>query len=818
MELGWWAIPTRGKVLLVTGATGHEGVVDESKLTEWTAAYADANTALRADGWIGIDVDAYDGKVGDQTLAALEAELGELPVTISSTSRGAEQPSRIHFYKIPDSAQRFITKFPDIEIIQRGHRYALVYPSVHPDGEERQYRFYGYEGELLEDLPAIDDLEALPDAWLERLSLPDAETPGAGYNGTVAEWLERAPQGNPGMFMSSRISEIPTTDFNHDQLVSLQASLVSLAAQGEPGVIPALAALRKEWLRPPYDTSDYARDWQVSLEGAIRKFGALPDRIEDVLGQDQASIAARIASDVFLTTWTTLPPVISDEALQERVARVMSIGFEEGLSVLEAASLGWHSAAAQHPAHGIRREGLEAVWALAQQVAANPVTRERDFAVEPAAKPEPTPGAKVHRRISLLSETEREEVGRYRWWGTQFMDVMRDMHPIMSEPYYRLNRWMILSLCLAHRAYIPLASGESIILNFYGVVLGPSKSGKSESLTPVKKIASMFWSIEENPDIGGDATSAALTQALIYRDGLPSLFHSDEADAVFRNWANQQGEFRGMKQRITEIYQGDVPAIQRSTHKDISGIHAKAYLNVHMTGIDEEIADSIEPRDWRSGFINRFVWAKGERKPRTRDQKRLKVRRGAAAKAEGSAWYMTWVNQFRAVGDLLAEPGHPQAALDIDEDVLDRHVETVEAFERVAQSSLYPDRLEPTFGRLETTILKCAALACVAERRRRIEMIDYLVALEQAEEWAENILDMVEATDETPRARQANRLYQMIETAGGRMSGVDIKKQKRYAGDAKFAQGLIQELVEQGRIELLPTAEGPVYRVKKEEK
>jgi hypothetical protein len=817
-QQGWLPIPAKGKSPVPSGATGRAGTVTEEKIISWVhdPFWMNENIAVRSDGsWIGIDVDAYGDKVGDQTLAALEAELGELPVTISTTSRGADSPSRIYYYSVP-VGRSFVTKFADVEIIQHSHRYAMFVGSIHPETGQR-YEAYDFDGTLLEDIPSIGDMEVLPESWLERLTIPDVEIDAASaYSGSVAEWLARVPHGSPSIFLAARISEIPQRDFGHDELIVLQASMVALGAQGETGAAEAIATLKKEWLRGDYNTPEYEKAFNDALASAIAKFGALPDGPEDIDDNEAAGIYASLGNDSIFHAWTELPAIVTEESLRERVAFAMSQAFAAGASTLQAATLGWTSAAARHPELGMRRSDIQDLWDLAIKVAASPVTMERAFSAE-VATVEPDMGGDV--RVPLLEYSERGRVADLDWWGEEFMRVMAEVNPVMSEPYYRLNRWMILSLCFAHKAVIAL-DNVTIPLNFYGALLGPSNSGKSESVDPIREIGALFWVGGENPDIGGDATAAALTQALIRRDGLPSFFNSDEADSVLRNWSNQQGEFRGMKQRVTEMYMGRVPAIQRSMQKEISGIHAKTFLNVHLTGIDEEIADAIEPRDWRSGFINRFVWAQGSRKPRTRAQKKPRLRRqeGPSSGRAKGAWYAQWVAQFHQISNtvLLAPAGQGQVWMDINDDVLERHTDLIERFDALAQNSPYADRLEPTFGRLEKTVLKCAALVAITKKRKCVEMDDYLIALEQAEEWADNILGMVEATDESPRARQAKRLYELLAANGGRMPLAAIFRHKSYAGDAKYAAGLIDELIAQGRAEKLSLPDQVIIRVRNE--
>ncbi len=800
-----------------SGATGRQGTVTDGKIGMWIndQKWAGENVALRAEGWVGIDVDAYDGKVGHLTIRALEERLGELPVTISSTSRGQDSESRQHFFRVPEGIA-FETRFKDVEIVQRSHRYSVVYPSIHPDTGD-QYVWYGYEGEPLDQLPAIDDLEELPEAWLEFLGKPEREEIDfSPFGGTVDDWIAKCEPGEPGEFILSWVDQIPKEDFGHDEMVQMQAALVGFGATGKTGVPWALERLRDEWLRAPYNTPEYAMDWALGLQGAIDKYGAFE---ADVLGQfatpaqdapgeiDYVEAAGRIDNAAFFATWTSLPAVVTPESLVERVRHVLGLCLQDGaVSRREAVEIAWNATARKHEQCPITsREGVEAL-------AADTFPDERIFAVEEA------PGEAVtlaveRRRIHLLTPTDEAALDSITWWGDDkaedhFMARMAEVNPVMSEQFYRLNRWFILSLIFGNRAAILDENDTTTLLNFYAIVLGPSGIGKSQSLNPVKGVLKAYFFDEDSPDIGGNATEAGLTRALIKRDGRTSFFHSDEADGVLLAWQDKLSAFAGMKQRMTDVWGGDVPAIQRTGAQDISGIHAKAYMCAHLTGIDERILDSIAPEDWQSGFINRFVVAKGWRKPRTREQR---LRRVAQGRKTGEApirqWYAQWASQFRQITERYLTPAEGQQLvyLDVADDVIDREADLWERFEALAQNSPYPERLRPTFERLWGTVMKCAALVAITKKRTRVEMEDYLIALEQAEEWTENILEMVEATDESPRARQVNRLADLIASQEGKMmKRSEIHARKGYAGNSRDTNGLIDELVQQGRAEVLP--------------
>lgn len=127
------------------------------------------NIALRLpDGVIGIDVDAYDGKQGAQTLTALEERWGPLPATWTSSSRSDGSSIRFYQATLPPYLSVWPSDLgPGVEVIQRSHRYAVVWPSVHPEG--RPYRWTDPRGATSVMVPAPGDLTHLTWDWTDGL-------------------------------------------------------------------------------------------------------------------------------------------------------------------------------------------------------------------------------------------------------------------------------------------------------------------------------------------------------------------------------------------------------------------------------------------------------------------------------------------------------------------------------------------------------------------------------------------------------------------------------------------------------------------------
>ena len=174
--------------------TGHEG-------TDLTATDIDAlawagNLGIRMPpDVIGLDVDAY--KKGLESLRDLIDKLGPLPATyISHNHRNDE--SGIRFFLVP-RMPAWIAGLPGIDIIQRHHRYAAVWPSTHPSG--RSYDWWDQTIKApAEAIPHVDDLPDLPQPWIEELSRDEANGHSrAASGGEVGEFLsEHTRADKPG--------------------------------------------------------------------------------------------------------------------------------------------------------------------------------------------------------------------------------------------------------------------------------------------------------------------------------------------------------------------------------------------------------------------------------------------------------------------------------------------------------------------------------------------------------------------------------------------------------------------------------------------
>lgn len=260
-DAGWCPLPLppRRKKSPPTGTTGKYEMPDKKKISGWAKSHdSRGNIALRVpDNVIGIDVDAYDAKIGRASLAEMEKELGSLPPTWTLTSR-RDGVSGIRFYAVPPGLHWPGEPLPDVQIVQNHHRYAVAYPSVHPD-TRALYLWYaphdalnGHPSVTVDnEIPHITELPELPPAWVEGM------TSGKLWEGLAADtaatrpelldWLKARPAGNMCRLMRKQAAAAATelsVGGAHDTLNSRAYAIVSLATEGHSGVLRALRIIR----------------------------------------------------------------------------------------------------------------------------------------------------------------------------------------------------------------------------------------------------------------------------------------------------------------------------------------------------------------------------------------------------------------------------------------------------------------------------------------------------------------------------------------------------------------------------------------------
>jgi hypothetical protein len=236
------------------GFTGYDGVDMTRENMAWFAKSKPGhNIGLRLpDGLIGIDVDAYDPKTGEATLAEAEKRWGTLPPTYRSTSRD-DGISGIRLFTVPaGTVLKTEIEFPElgikhIEIIQRHHRHVQCRPSIH-DKTGRTYRWISeLDGSVMDTPPAPGDLPELPPEWLAELRVDPPPHNGAVLGSPASVDVQTAlTEGAASHRVAARLCDAINDCHGPERqphTLGHVLALLRFGTQGDTGVRPALKTL-----------------------------------------------------------------------------------------------------------------------------------------------------------------------------------------------------------------------------------------------------------------------------------------------------------------------------------------------------------------------------------------------------------------------------------------------------------------------------------------------------------------------------------------------------------------------------------------------
>ncbi|AAN02162.1 DNA primase [Mycobacterium phage Barnyard] len=263
---GTLPLPARKKNPPPTGFTGHAAPFPSpDDIRGWLGEpeRKRANIALRLGGVdkeyevIGIDVDHYvkgdKEKRGGEQLQALENAHGPLPPTWISSAR-TDGVSGIRYYRVPRGLAFRGQVSKDIECIQKGHRFAVVWPSYNPDSKSDYWWFppdadltpEGRKAWRVGELPVATELPLLPETWLKFLTrgLMEAGKVEIDMDSTVDDiyaWAYEKFGVDEAVCFRMRekadkhIKLIREEATSHDKIVNAHMNIMLLASEGHKG-------------------------------------------------------------------------------------------------------------------------------------------------------------------------------------------------------------------------------------------------------------------------------------------------------------------------------------------------------------------------------------------------------------------------------------------------------------------------------------------------------------------------------------------------------------------------------------------------------
>lgn len=269
-EAGFSPLPALGKLVIVKQASGRHPIAPKERVEKWSKTHSPFNIALRVPpNVLALDIDAYKGDI--ERLEKLEAELGKLPITWNSDSRGGEGGKLL--FRIPDhlASYKWESNIAGITVVQHTHRYVMVLPSLNKESDSRYKWYMGLNGLLVPDyqIPTVDDLAEMPEAW--ALSLRKTVEPMYYENSGISnDDLDMFNDDPPCAYMQvltdmccKKLEDAYDSNV-HDTGLSVVGMLVKAASDGHSGIVQAMDKLAETFLAAPR-RRDLGSEWNNLL-------------------------------------------------------------------------------------------------------------------------------------------------------------------------------------------------------------------------------------------------------------------------------------------------------------------------------------------------------------------------------------------------------------------------------------------------------------------------------------------------------------------------------------------------------------------------
>lgn len=687
-------------------------------------------------GIVALDVDVKDGKNGFETV---DNEWLDVPDTY-----GQETPT---------GGKHFIYSAPEDST---GLGPAAPYRSLEGLDRRAGSSWIGwYSG-----IPSSREEFATSPEWLLDRS---AEREASGFGEGYAAWRQAIPSGEPTDLVRQIITDLPTDNFGHQEVVEITYRLVRLAAEGHTGVGWALDKMHEKWVRPPYDQPENIRELRDAITGAVRKAGAEDEQIAALPEYSVVLDSLPSQFDLSIITGQKCSKSEWFSAIRSLVAQ----GFDDDI----LAALVW---SAPRLKAWSREWGLDY---LLQQIA---VARSDAAAV--GVNPVSDKPERPRSRITLLTAEERAQADAEYTFIDRYMEWVDSRLDKYNEPYHLFSAWTVLSLSFGMFGFLPYRSRNHGV-NFYGAALGGTSTGKSDALGMRAKVEKEVFKDDPSYDIGSDVTIQALQAVLVERDGLPSFFNADEAAGVFKQ-INEAKHLDGLIDRLTDYYEGYVKPVLRTGNKELSGKSAMTSLHIAMIGTPERVTEVLSKDLFLSGFLVRFGWWIGSEIEESDDQYQESQADGIQSENDSDPAAQALALDLKVARGLIGEgKRHPvkgtQAALD--RMSLNRKTMKVS----VEGEENYPI-MEGAVRRLGDIVRKFSALLALSEGLTTFDTRHVLVAIQHAEYLLENLITVSGMITSGSFERECAEIEAWIKSASNGGSASEAQIYHRFRSLIKF--------------------------------
>lgn len=407
------------------------------------------------------------------------------------------------------------------------------------------------------------------------------------------------------------------------------------------------------------------------------------------------------------------------------------------------------------------------------------------------------------KEVDFLLPHEREVVAdsktfidEYVTWASRKTDA--------ANQYQIASAFTVLSSVFSDTGHAIPKYGK-MGLNLWFMILGETtRSRKSTSRQLMLRMVREYEKFAGYQiDVGSDVTAEGLVKLLSNRDKQTSLFHRDEVQGMFKDFINKT-YMATAAERFTELYDGHVPVVVRSTGggtpgKGMQSERAETNFIMYLMGITSKTADVLTTEYFRSGFLARFIYVIADAPERTYASEAIQQ----ADEMEVSIRDQEMHDIVRKLYDSYLywqKKGAPfPRPVRMTNEALERFNQFKWEMGNFTQGHEHEDSIEPSRQRLALSIWKCAVLLAMYDRSDEVQLRHMLIAIHYSEDWFRNLVRMAGAISASEWQREVDELETVVTSKGGRMRYEEAYRRFGAKRKREFDE-MVEALKSQGRM------------------
>lgn len=457
-----------------------------------------------------------------------------------------------------------------------------------------------------------------------------------------------------------------------------------------------------------------------------------------------------------------------DEKRSEVLFKLCCLLFEEGLEDKTVASIAWHAKANKFRDEDPR--GLAGLWNTAvakAKAAVNSGGAEIDY-IDPDGQGSKLDYSFKKEPTEFLTLDELEQIAYVPTFIDEWVEWAKSKSDAPAE-YHRAGAVILLSTIYSQFGYVLPTFGK-LKLNIWISVLGRStKDRKSTSKSYVERMLRSMTNDEYSYILPGDSTPGGLELALQDRANKSSIISRDEAQGFFEEMLHQSYMSGGISY-FTSLYDGrSVGRARASGDKKISQAVEISFV-FFLLGILDDSAEALTIRNFKQGFLTRFLYVVAER-PEGYVEPPIRFVEDDKKEEEDQV-FLSLRNQLeigRNHWSMLTEPDE-MSKIGLTPEAEARFVKFREDVTAAVNDSKRPEVIDATADRMTLSILKLAALLAMHERKQKITLDHMLQAISYAGEWFDNAVLVAGMISESEWQRDVSKLEELIISKGGKLS------------------------------------------------